>query len=277
MKNQTAITNMTLLSPVKYGINEKKKKELDLLTSQVLDAENNVTQLQAIVDSLTQKSATFQAFLATADANRSQALSNKNMIDNVVQMANDLQQNSEIAFTEMVLAKEKSESVAENINSVIGKLIYSAESINKLANLIVRKKAQNPLISDELVSTITTAGTDANNAVALTLIALKSSFAAQATSQESEAACTLEYTQSITLTDTLSKDKETKTTTSQCIQNMLNDAYTTAKDDYERAQDANNKTLKQLNQKTVELNKAQIQLRSLQLGLAAANAAALAS
>ncbi|MBI3134476.1 MAG: hypothetical protein HYZ14_07335 [Bacteroidetes bacterium] len=277
MKNQTLVTNMTVLTPAKYGINEKKKKELDLLTIQVQDAENNVTQLQAIVDSLTQKSATFQAFLSAADANRAQALSNKNLVDSVVQTANDLVENSQIAFTEMVLAKEKSEAVAENVNSVIGKLIYSAESINRLANLIVRKKAQNPLISDELVSTITTAGTDANNAVALTLVALKSAFAAQATSQESEAACTLEYTQSITLADTLSVDKETKNATSQCIQKMLDGAYTTAKEDYERAQDANNKTLKQLNQKTVELNKAQIQLRSLQLGLAAANAAALAS
>ncbi len=76
----------------------------------------------------------------------------------------------------MVIAKGQTVQVAENINSVINKLIYSAESINKLANLVVRKKAQNPLISDELVSMITTAGTDANNAVAVTLVALKSAF-----------------------------------------------------------------------------------------------------
>jgi hypothetical protein len=269
------IAEMKVFLP-KYGVTEYKKRELDYLSIQVLDAENEVTQLQAIVTSLTQKSATFQSFLAIADANRATALNNKNLVDAVVKNATDLQANSSIAFNEMVIAKAKAVDVAKNTNSVLNKLIYTAESINKLANLVVRKKAQNPLISDELVSMITTAGTDANNAVALALVALKSTFAAQASNQDSEAAATLEYTQSMKLLDVLTINADNDEP-SLSLQHLLHGAYEKSKHDYIHAQDANNETLNQLNLKTAELKKAQVNLKSLQSGFAAANAAALAS
>lgn len=260
----------------KYGITEFKKKELDALTTQVLDAQDDVTQLQAIVTSLTQKSNNFQSFLNAADANRTQALNNKELVDAIVQNALDLMNNSNVTFNEMVIAKAKTKDVATNMNSVINKLIYSAEAINKLANIVVRKKAQNPLISDELVSMVTTAGTDANNAVALALVALKASFAAQATNQDSEAATGLEYTQAMKLYEVLTVNSENENP-KICLQKMLHSAYTKAKADYLHAQKANNETLQQLNLTTTELNKAQIKLKSLQSGLSAATSAALAS
>lgn len=272
---------MKLVAPqkrivTKYGITEFKKKELDSLTIQVLDAQDDVTQLQAIVASLTDKSNNFQAFLAAAEANRTQALNNKELVEAVVQNALDLQNNSNIAFNEMVLAKAKSQDVATNINSTINKLIYAAEAINKLGNIIIRKKAQNPLISDELVNMVTTAGNDANNAVALALVALKASFAAQATNLDSEAATTLEYTQSMKFYEMLTNNSDNENP-SICLQKMLHNAYTKAKSDYLHAQKANTETLQQLNLTTTELSKAQIKLRSLQSGLSAATAAALAS
>lgn len=265
----------TYISPKKYGITERKKAELDALTLKVNDAQHNADQFQVIVASLQEKSTTFLGFLTTADANKSQSYNNKVLIDQMVQAANDLQNNSDIAFQEIVLANSSSKIVAEHINSVMGKLIYTAEMINKLSNLVIRKKGVNPLISDELVSMIGTAGKDANTAVALTLVALQSTFAAQAMVMESETAVALQYTQSIAFKKMLNGGVNGGSDDS--IQGLFRVSYAHAKANYQLAEKASATTLKQLSEATANLNKAQIRLKSLQSGLAAANAAAMAS
>lgn len=278
MKIPTAIRNTpsTIQERMKkYGITERKKTELDALTIQVINAQENVSQFQAIVTSLTTKSTDFQTFLATATKNKTQSYTNKVLVDQLVESAVNLQSNADIAFNEMVLADARTKTLTANVNDVMNKLIYSAEVINKLANLVIRKKALNPLISDELVSMITTAGTDANNAVALTLIALQSTFAAQATVMESETAVALEYTQSIAFTKLLTGDEAGGSPKS--LQGLFHKAFSEAKMYYTLMEKANFRTTKQLDKAKANLNTAQVKLKSLQSGLAAANAAALAS
>jgi len=284
-----------ILQKRKFGITERKKAELDELSNEVLDAQNTVVQLQAVVNSLTQKSATYNTFFIEAENNRAHALSNKNLINQVVQNALDLLNNSETAFDEMVLADAKTKSLAKMIKNLMDKLIYSAEIINKLSNIVIRKKEQNPLISDDLVSMINQAGSDANNAVALSLVALQSTFAAQASNIESEADSTLELTQAVNLygiltgtTETLTESinsmygvpltfDEKGTRNSTCLVSLIYTAYENASTTYKEAKVANEETIKQLAEATSNLTTAQIKLKSLQSGLAAGNAAALAS
>ncbi|RKR04865.1 hypothetical protein C8C83_4198 [Flavobacterium sp. 90] len=267
----------------RYGITEKKKAELDSLKNQVIDAGAIVQQQQIIVNSLNEKATKYQGYLLVADANRTHALSNKNLIDQVVQNAYDLGYNSRNAFNKTTASSGDASLVAENISDLINKLIYSVEIINKLSNLVIRKKALNPLISDDLISRINTAGTDANNAVALTLIALKSTLAAEASILESEAAITLENKQAtklyLTLTDEKSIDAplSLQPVTDSSIRALLYNAYKNSQLAYDKANIANDETARQLNYATTNLSKAQIKLQSLQSGLAAATAAALAS
>jgi len=269
-----------------YGITEKKKAELDALTAEVLDAQHEVAQFQAIVTALSDKLIKFKSFLAAADSNRESTLNNRNLADKLVQAAIDLKQNSNITFTEMGSADDRTGKLASQVKDVIAKLIYAAEIINKLANLIVRKKGMNPLISDELVSRISAAGNDANNAVALTLIALKSSFAAQATNMESQSAAALEYYQSLDLYNLLTGEKimlendpgnilpDLK---GHSLWDLMHIAYVNAKAQYETMHQACKIVTRQLNNAESQLNQATIKLRSLQSGLSAGTAAALAS
>ena len=272
----------TIQRPVylKYGITEQKKAELDALSIKVVNAQDNVEKLKAIVSSLTQKSNKLNANLTVADTNRAQALSNKETLDRIIDQVTDLKDNSHITFDEVVFADERIKKVALDIRTVIDKLIYSAELVNKLANLVIRKKALNPLISDELITMITTAGTDANNAVALTLTALKAVFASQATTLESEAALSLEYLQAVKLLEFIT-GKETDNIENELpknnIKELLNKAYKKSEQQYQEALVASKDTIKQLSEAQVNLDKATIRLNSLQAGLAAANAAALAS
>lgn len=276
----TAIKTIQAIRRPKYGITETKKAELDTLTNEVLNAQIEVEQYQAIVNALTEKSANFQNYLNVAEDRRTQAMNNKNMVDQLIQNALDLQSNSNTAFNDMVLADSKTKILAQKIKMLIDKLIYSAELIDKLAIMITRQKALNPLISDDLVSRVASAGKDANNAVSLTLIALNSTFASEASNMESEAATALEYEQSMTLymlvTGTNS-DGTKSSSYSKSLKALLYKAYKKAKQDFDEIQSALSITTNQLNDATIALSDAQIKLQSLQAGLAAGNAAALAS
>lgn len=262
-----------------YGITETKKAELDRLTDEVIDAQGIVDQNQAIVNSLNQKLSTLNGYLAAADATRTVAKNNWNTILEVISNARDLKSNSEVATEEMIITDKSMKDLALKVKEVMNELIYSVEVANRLSNLVLRKKAQNPLIPDELISLLTTTGKDANNAIALTLTALKSVFAAQASSMEAEAAAGLEYMQSLTLFEVLTgtnyKGKRIKE--EPCIKDQLNDAYTRSEKMYIKWSKAVKMTTSQLNVAQANLETAEVKLTSLQSGLAAANAAALAS
>jgi hypothetical protein len=282
MSRETILIQDTGISN-KYGITEKKKQEIDFLTQEVLNAESEVQQYQAIVDALVEKEDKLTEDLATAKANKTQALDNKNAVDKVITNAKDLYQNSRNTYKEAEQAEEKIKSVATEINTVINKLIYSAEVINKLSNLVIRKKATNPLISDELVTMVTQASSDANNAVALTLVALESVFASQATTIESKDAMSLELLQSTKLYEFIigaevdNVENQDIPAENQSLKYYLYTAYNITSSMYEEVLKASNDTTAQLSAAQASLSKAQVKLKSLQSGLAAANAAALAS
>lgn len=308
----TLTLKRSLTSTGKYGVTERKKAELDALSLKVLDAQQQVDQFQSIVSSLTTKLNNFQALLAVDDTNRANALTNKTLVDQLVQSFLDLQNNSSIAFDEIAEADVITNNLASSINIVMNKLIYTADMINKLAANVTRKKAMNPLISDELVSMLATAGNDANNAVALTLIALQTAFTAQSSNTESQAATALEYIQSMdvyqlitgtdgngdklyTYTDPTGKvytgtmHELTNTTGLNpqvvraeavqvgSLQHLLHEAYASAKESYSETQLAIKLTSAELNQAQISLDAATVSLQSYQAGLAAGNAAALAS
>ena len=282
--NITSITEL-VETKKKYGVTERKKAELDMLTNQVLDAQHDVEQFQAMVTSLTEKSEKFLGFLSAAENRKAKALSNKNFLEEVIQNVRTLKNNSNVAFDEMVLADEKMKTVAAGIKDVIDKLIYTAEIINKLSTIIIKKKEKNPLISDELIDMVNTISDDANNAVALMLVALNSTYAAEAVCVESETASALEYRQAIQLYEVMrgrvnaaeSDGEVDDKAYENCLENLIIQAYEDAREAYDKAYIASNETIRQLNKAQIKLNKAEVKLSSLQAGLAAANAAALAS
>ena len=282
MSTQTSlqILQRNLSSNGRYGITERKKAEIDSLTLQVEDAKYQVDLYQSIVSSMTEKVAYFQNLLNIADNTRTQALSNQKLANQLVYNEGVLIKNSKITFNEIEKAEAKADVLAVNIKIMMDKLIYCVEVINKLSITVVRKKAVNPLISDELITMLATAGKDANNVIALALVALKSTFAAQASNMESKSAIELGYIQAqdmlkvlTNVTVNIGEDK----TKNISLHTLLNTAYEDAKSNYEVMSQAVTRATRHLNQAQKDLNKAQVNLTSLQSGLAAANAAALAS
>lgn len=280
--NTTQQNNPSSLTP--QSGTEWKKAALDALNTEVLDAQADVLAAQAIVDALTEKAHTYAGILATADDNRSTAQANWTTIQALAQQAGALQDRSSETASAMDRCQQKADALAIALAQVMDRLIYSVEIVNKLAILLVRSKALNPLIPDELLALVTTAGKDANNAIALTLTALRSVFATEAACLEVCTALQLESYQAAQLVHRLglphpqqqAKPGE-RPTDERGIYPMLHEVYQHAKTDYENAHDANNRTQEQLNGASVALRQAQVRLASLQAGYSAANAAANAS
>lgn len=182
----------TVFSAPYNNITEKKKADLDQLALQIIHAQAVVDQYTAIVTALTEKATKFQAGLGAANARKTTALSDLNYTQSLVSMANNLMAISKTDGQTIATAGALTDKLAANVKDMINKLIYTVDIINKLNNLTVRQKALNPLISDDLISRLTQAGADANNAIALCLVALKSTFTAQSSTSESIATTVLE-------------------------------------------------------------------------------------
>lgn len=263
-----------------YGISKKKKATIDDLKSQVLDAEYNVETYEAIVTSLTQKATRFNKYSDVANARAEEAKRNLSMIEEIVAKVKELSNDSNIVLSETSLSEKITKEMSGSMDSVIGKLIYSAEVIKKLQILLLRKKEFNPLISDELMELMAASVKDANNAVALSIVALKSSFIAQETIIESQDIVELQYKESLKLVSSLtgkSINEQDETPKMGSVYEQLKLNCKKANKVYKKSKKANSIVQKQLEEANSLLKKAQENLISLQQALAAATAAALAS
>lgn len=284
------MNNMTQKHLLVYGIADQKKAELDLLTSQVNQAQYAVAQQQVIVNSLVAKSNQFNAFLTQAGANQATALSNFNLVKDAMSGVKALVAGAKLAHHQTDAATDGACKVSVGMADLIGKLIFSVEIIDKLAQLINKQKSINPLVPDSLIAFLSKATTDANNAVALTLTALQSCYAAEATLLESKNAMKLGDDQAHELKAKMEQGwnaPKESTTAVSCnfgfgddsdgIVSLLHRAYKMASENYHDALQDNNSVTKQLTYAQEQLAAATTMLNSYQAGLAAATAAAYAA
>lgn len=238
-------------------------EEIYALTRQVEEAEQEVKFKQLIVDTQQASSIKNQQFLVSATQIKENELSNKNQIDLLASHAFELKKNSEKALHTISETLVSAQKVAEDIHNLLDKLIFSAEMIHKLQNMLVRQKALNPLISDDLLSMIAAAASDSNNAVDLTLAALKSTFTGVSSCMKADAALQVECKQSLLVSNQMKEGKEAAESIIAIAQSIYRKVIMDDQEQTEQASLANS-----------DLNEATVKLRSLQAGLSAAKAAA---
>ncbi|MES1181289.1 MAG: hypothetical protein ABUL44_00695 [Flavobacterium sp.] len=269
------------MSVTKYGITEKKAAELAALSIEVDQARHQVEQLQAIVSSQNERSASFKVMQSAAEADCNIALNNKGAAEKLVQNVFDLHNELQVWLEEMNLANAKTETLSEQVNVCINKLIYAATLFNKLANMIVRKKELNPLIPGELISLLNEVGKDADNAVALTMVAFKVSLAAQVVNLQSQFEFSFAYNLSSDLYNAICGNEYLHNNASglsgTLLINAMDEVFENTKLLYEKSINASESINQQLVRSISALNNANTKLSSLQAGLAAGNAAAMAS
>lgn len=284
---------MTTVATASYlvtGIADQKKAEIDLLGELVNRAQYQVNQQQTIVNSLKAKADQFNGFLNQANQNKNTALANLDQVTDAFNQVGNLHQATIKAQAQTDKATTAVCVGSKGVAELINKLIFSVEIINKVAQLIIRQKAINPLIPTELISFMTKAGTDANNAIALTLTALQSAYAAEASLLGAQGLNELAFGQVRDLSERMTKGWDVHCNTlisptpilgrasnSDGIVALLNRAYQIAVDTYNQALWNSNSVNKQLSFAEAQLARASTRLNSYQSGLAAATAAAYAA
>lgn len=274
------------------GIADNKKADIDALTEQVNSAAYEVIQMQAVVTSLTAKSVQFSEFLAEADANKTTSLTNFNLAKDALSSVKNVLAGITSASKQTSTAANFVSRVSSQMAVLINKLIFSAEIIDKLTQLMNKQKSINSLIPDDLIKYLTKATTDANTAVASSLTALTACYATEATALEANSMTEVELTQVQALYDkmivgfdvssaglTANKNEFVLTLTNEStgVMALLKQGYDDAVADYQSALNANNMVTQQLQYAQANLDSASIELSSLQAGLAAATAAAYAA
>lgn len=183
------------MKSMKNGIAEQKNAEIDALTSQVNKAQFRVNQLTTVVTSLTAKQANFAALLTDADSKKDAALANLNQAKTLVANVETLQRYSILVSQQTDKSLRNVRETSNHMAELIEQLIFSADVVEKLSGFVNRQKAANNVIPDAMVAVLNQATSDANNAVALTLTALQSSYASAASVDQAGSVSALEARQ----------------------------------------------------------------------------------
>ncbi|RQO77882.1 hypothetical protein DBR40_07915 [Pedobacter sp. KBW01] len=251
--------------------NEKAAKNskfnIDRLKFQITQTQQLVNISEHTVNSLTSKNSDLQLSLDSWTNKNALAKDDNIVVEQLEQVVAELKNNAEVAFDEISQANTQVNALFRSICTVQDKLIFTSSLLEKLINLIARKKAVNPLISDDLVSLIATAGKDANNAVALVLIAIQSTIAAQKTEMEAESILKLVTHHVSALKKLINHVGENNEQAS--LSELLHMEYDNTNKKIKHFYKSKTAAALQLSEATRVLNEAQTKLSSLQSGMQA--------
>ncbi|MCA2997717.1 MAG: hypothetical protein ING75_03855 [Rhodocyclaceae bacterium] len=271
------------------GIAYLEKSQLDYLAAKVAEAQYQVSQQQATVNALETKSTAFNAFLASADSDKQTALANLNQAHDIHSGLKGLTASTASAQTQCDKAYSKTFETADEMANLVNKLIFAVEIFEKFGDMVNKHKVNNVFIPDSLISQISKGTTDANNAIALTLTALQSCYAAEATALRSKRVIQLQVDQLSELVARFEAESDSTISAAESatdntplldgpgLLSLSKAADTFFGERYREALVANTTVNKQLAYAQQMLGKATTSLNSWQSGLAAATAAAFAA
>ncbi|MFM7022266.1 MAG: hypothetical protein ACKOXB_04755 [Flavobacteriales bacterium] len=234
------------------------EKEIQDMTAASAKAQKKVEQQQEVVNTLSQKLNDTGSRLAVADANKESALSTKNSADQLLLGVVTLKQNIQLFSTALPLLAKQTDYLQSKMKALFDQLQYSFGLLVKLVNVVLRKKAQNPLISDELVVIAGKAVNNANNVLALMMEAMHSLAAVHPVNMNLQAIAAEGKAQSFTFLSA-----------NEVLVDLSAAAYDDAQEAYTKASQTNAIVKKKVNVETMVLNNEQANLQSLQAGLAA--------
>jgi len=159
--------------------------------SQLAEDQYQQEKLKRDINSLTYELRALNSLLDRVTSDKSQILSIQKQYEQILQDSRALKQLSSDCLNNINSANRRSIAIAKETKDLVDHLMYSSDLVTKLANLIVRKKALNPLISQELITQVIQSTKDTDKAIALSLITLKSSFTAESACLSSQAALSL--------------------------------------------------------------------------------------
>ena len=265
----TASTDTQL---VFQDVTAEKSATVKELERAVEDARKRVADAQATYNSFATKSQLMNGILSEASAHLTAMSTHDKMTMDSVQKVHSL---TESAIDAMATSKDTyidTEEMLKSIQEVVYATIEAATEIALTAELILQRKATNPLISSQLVSQATQAATDAGKAVTLINKALTATYVALSTAGQAS------FTSEITRAEVqyLKKlvvwehDPEEQTTEGPSIEQLVKGYYLEARASEKNAQQASDESQQQLIKAKNDLNRTTTNLSNVEAALKAA-------
>ena len=153
-----------------------RKVPLKLLAKADLSTELDLQRKQSLVDFWQSELAASTEIMNTAVFHAEKTKERIELFKQVKQDIFNLHMNGMLAQSELIEWSLKMKSLFLEMKAIRKGLKVAFESVRKLSELLVRKKAINPLISDDLISINGQSIQDSDKAAALFSVALKATF-----------------------------------------------------------------------------------------------------
>ena len=243
------------------------------LELQVKSQTTIVAQAEAKYNSYQSKLAEFNSLLSEAEADLSTAQANHNQYmtveGNTLGTNQAAETSSEVSQTTYALSKK----LLEEWNQVGYLALKSATQIAEVTDYIQKRKAANPLISNDLVNDAVTANKNAATTVKLVINALNDAMDAMTSASEASRSTDLTMLYSEMGVNLTTGNTATGTDVSTALKTLIANALTAAQDNVTAYQNAVNTVTAQTSQAKQEYDEANDQLEAYQSALAAAQVA----
>jgi hypothetical protein len=256
-------------------VTAEKTTRIKHLERQVENAKDNLAKAEATYNSYQSKSELFDELLAQDSNTMSIMTDQENLAVDLSQKVNSLFDTATVAIGTANDTYADTQALLKSVQKVVDATLLAATDITLSAELIMKRKASNPLISSELVSEAAKAATDANKAVSLIINTLTSTFNALSTANQANntseiVQAEILYLKDLVIQDTSLTDVDTSLVSIQeTAKNNVDNSRSAQKEAQSAADEARQQMMKAKN----GLNRATAELSNAEASLSAAQAA----
>lgn len=156
-----------------------KQSSVDELLTELHDAAIELERLQSLVDTLSERRERLAKRSGIANDHHVQANKVAEATAQSVQLVDRAANRTDEAASQAAVAAECATALLQGFSQWMNELLLMYDLVNRLYLVTIRKKALNPLIPDALIQQLMQAGADVNEAISLSITALKSVQAAR--------------------------------------------------------------------------------------------------
>lgn len=256
-------------------VTAEKSTRIEHLKRKVEDAKNEQAKAEATFNSFSSKSELFEQLHDQAQSTLDIMTDQENQASELVQKVNSLFNTATVAIGTANDTYLDTKKLLGSVQKVVDATLAAATDITLSAELIMKRKAANPLISSELVTEASQAAKDANKAVSLIINTLTATFNALATANQASNTAEIVQAEIIYLKDlvVLDNSPDNLETSLVTIQERVHTNFVNARNAEKEALVAADEAKQQMMKSKNELTRATADLANAEAALNAAQAA----
>lgn len=275
--NNTKTSKSRSFKKTFQDVTAQKTARIKHLQRVVQDAQLELAEAEATFESFEAKAELFAALLANAQNKLGVMTTQDNMATDASQKVQSLFHTATAAISTANDTYSDTQNLLKAVQKVVEATLSAATDIVQSAELIMTRKAANPLISSQLVTDAAQAATDASKTVSLIINALTATFNALSTANQASNTAEIVQAEIIYLKDLVVGSKAGAaglvSAADMTIEDQTGSNYSQARDYEKESQMASDQANQQMIKAKNDLTRATANLANSQSALSAAEAA----